>query len=54
MMRESSPEDFSASLDEPFRVFGLRFPEEGGPWLLCLPVQLDGVDILETSADFLV
>ncbi len=54
MMRESSPEDFSASFDEPFRVFGLSFPEEGGPWLLCLPVQLDRVDILETSADLLI
>lgn len=43
---ESSLEDFIASFNEPFRVFGLSFPEEGGPWLLCLPVQLDWDDIL--------
>lgn len=43
MMSESSAEDISASFDEPFRVFGLRFPKkgEGGPWLLTLPVKLD-------------
>ena len=50
-MRESSPEDFSASLDEPFRAFGLNFPEEGGPWLLCLPVQLQMSDVLEMGAE---
>ena len=50
-MRESSSEDFSASLDEPFRAFGLRFPEEGGPWLLCLPVQLQMSDTLEMNAE---
>ena len=54
MMRESSPEDFSASLDGPFRVFGLRIAKEGGPWLLCLPVQLDRVDVLGTSTELLM
>ncbi len=54
MMHESSPEDFSSSLDVPFRVFGLSVPEEGGPWLLCLPVQLDRVDVLGTSTELLM
>ena len=54
MMHESSPEDFSSSLDVPFRVFGLSVPEEGGPWLLCLPVQLDRVDVLGTRTELLI
>ena len=51
MLHESSQEDLSASFDEPFRVIGLSIPEEGGPWLLCLPVQLDQVNILATSTE---
>lgn len=49
MLRESSPKDLMASFDEPFRVVGLHFPDEGGPWMYSLPVQLTRGDTLASN-----